>query len=285
MIHKKNAARKPKGPHPSLLHPHARAEDLQWNGDRLPPTFEWEFPARLLPTRRDARSEELSDEMDRALVAAIRASYEQTAPGVPSAGMAEAQRSFFDAYGRFLSYSVGANAIKVSCGRGCDRCCQHYPTSIHALEIALLHRHLAERPDCDALIEACRSRVEDFEGWKEFCEETYPERTPSEREDLALEHYYDEGNRCPFLGSDGACTVYEHRPMTCRMYLASSDPSFCQPEGITDPEADIFTIPPDESIAARLQRLDRAVDYWGHHPDLYRSLTRLHDWHRRWSGS
>lgn len=280
---KKTASKKPKGPHPSLLHPHARPEDVQWGGNRLPPTFEWEFPARLLPTRRDERSEELSDQMDMALVGAIRASYSQAEPGPPTEDMEIAQAAFFEAYGQFLSYSVGANGIKVSCGRGCDRCCHHFPTSVHALEIALLHRHIAGREDYAQLVEACRSRVQDYEGWKDFTEETYPDRTPSEREDLALEHYYDEGNRCPFLGGDGACTVYEFRPLTCRMYIATSHPSFCMPESITDEGADIFTIPPDESISSRMQRLDRAVDYWGHSPDLFRSIAKLHDWLERWT--
>jgi Fe-S-cluster containining protein len=278
----KSAPAKPKGPHPSALHPHASLEDVQWSGNRLPATFEWEFPARLLPTRRDESSERHSDAMDEALVKAIRASYAQGTPGAPTAEMAAAQQEFFAAYGQFLSHSIGANAIKVSCGRGCDRCCHHYPTSIHALEISLLYQHLRTRPDFEDLIAQCESRVEDFEGWKAFADETYPKRTPSAREDLALEHYYDERNRCPFLGGDGACTVYEHRPLTCRMYIATSDPHFCEAEHVTDDGADIFTIPPDESIAARMQRLDRAVDYWGHHPDLYRSLVKLHEWHLRW---
>lgn len=282
---KKTASTKPKGPHPSLLHPHARAEDVSWSGSRLAPAFEWEFPARLLPTRRDGRSEELSDLMDKALVEAIRASYAQTEPGPPTPEMATSQAAFFEAYGRFLSYSIQANAIRVSCGRGCDRCCHHFPTSVHALEIALLHRHIAGRADYAELVEACRSRAQDFDGWKEFAEETYPDRTPSEREDLALEHYYDEGNRCPFLGADGACTVYEFRPLTCRMYIATSHPSFCLPENVTDDDADIFTIPPDESVSTRLQRLDRAVDYWGHSPDLFRSIARLHDWLARWTST
>jgi uncharacterized protein len=29
---------------------------------------------------------------------------------------------------------------------------------------------------------------------------------------------YDERGRCPMLGDDGTCTIYEHRPRTCRVY-------------------------------------------------------------------
>lgn len=279
---RKTAAPKPKGPHPSSQHSHARDPEASWTGSRLPADFEWEFPARLLPTRRDAESESLSDALDAAALEAIRLSYAQTRPGLPDPELAAVQERFHDLYDRFLSYNVRANSLHVACGRGCDRCCRHYPTSIHALEIAHLYRHLKERPDLEALMQQCRDRVADFEGWTAFCEETYRESGSSEREDLALEHYYDEGNPCPFLGGDGACTVYRHRPTTCRMYLASSPPEVCEPESVTSPEADIFTIPPDESIAVRLKRLDRAIDYWGHHPDLYRSLVRIHEWHARW---
>lgn len=280
---RKSAPRKPKEEHPAARHPAADPADLEWSGSRLPPPFEWEFPARLLPTRRDPASEGFSDAMDRALVEALRASYAQAAPGGPTAAMAAAQADFFAAYHGFLDHNVSANAIAPTCGKGCGRCCQHYVTSVHALEVALLYEHLRARPDLDALIETCRSRVADHDAWKEFCDETYPDRGETARQDLALEHYYDEGNPCPLQRPDGACGVYEHRPLTCRMYLAASHPRYCEPEDVTAPEADVFTIPPDESIAARLERLDRAVDYWGHHPDLFRSLVRLHEWRRRWT--
>jgi hypothetical protein len=29
---------------------------------------------------------------------------------------------------------------------------------------------------------------------------------------------YDERGRCPMLAADGTCTIYEHRPRTCRVY-------------------------------------------------------------------
>jgi Fe-S-cluster containining protein len=278
----KSASKKPKGIHPSAQEVSGNSEPL-WSGTRLPPPFEWDFPARLLPTRRDEVSERWSDRMDQHLVDAIRASYAQSAPGAPTAEMLHAQREYHDAYGQFLSHNVAANSIHVSCGRGCSRCCHHFVTSTHALEVLSVYENIRHRDDIEALIAQCHQRVEDYDAWREFCGVTYPERSPSERDDLALEHYYDERNPCPFLEGDGACGVYPDRPMTCRMYLASSPPEFCEADHITDDEADIFTIPADESIAARLERLDRSVDFWGHSPDLYRSLVRLHEWRRRWT--
>jgi Fe-S-cluster containining protein len=280
---KKTASPKDKAPHPSLHETRHPFVDPPWNGVRLPATFEWEFPARLYASRRDEVSEKLSDEMDRLAVEALRGSYAMPGPGGPTPEMALLQKAFHDAYGRFLHHNLQANSVHVACGRGCSRCCHHFVTSVHALEVLCLYESLRKRPDLETLMEECSKRVDDFEGWKDFCEETYPERTADERDDLVLEHYYDEGNPCPFLASDGACGVYEHRPVTCRMYLASSPKEFCEPERVTDDGADIFTLPADESVAARLERLDRAVDYWGHSPDLFRSLVRLHQWRRRWT--
>jgi Fe-S-cluster containining protein len=280
----KTAAKKPKGEHPSTTRDqNLPLKETTWSGKRLPATFEWDFPARLLPTRRDQVSERWSDRMDIALVDAIRASYAQPGPGAPTEPMLHAQREYHDAYGQFLSHNIAANSIKVSCGRGCSRCCHHFVTSVHALEVLSFYENIRKRDDMEELIQSCEKRVADYDAWKEFCEETYPERTPAERDDLALEHYYDERLPCPFLDPEGACGAYPDRPMTCRMYIASSPPEFCEAENVTDDRADVFTIPADESIAARLERLDRAVDYWGHSPDLYRSLVKLHEWRRRWT--
>jgi len=68
----KTADKKPKGAHPSDLRQADAGTEPRWNGKRLPATFEWDFPARLLPTRRDEVSERWSDRMDMALVDAIR---------------------------------------------------------------------------------------------------------------------------------------------------------------------------------------------------------------------
>ena len=35
---------------------------------------------------------------------------------------------------------------------------------------------------------------------------------------------------CPFLDNAGACTVYEQRPLICRIYHVAGDPAHCDPK-------------------------------------------------------
>ena len=261
---------------------HGQADNGIPTGRRLSPLFEWDFPARLLPTRRDPTSERLSDAMDRALLGGLRDIEAMRRPGAPPPGLAKALRTYHDAFGQFLSYNLSANGIQMSCGRGCARCCHHFVTSVHASEVLVIYEALRQREDLESLIEQCRERATDFDGWRAFAEETYSEKSAKDQDDLALEHYYDEGNPCPFLAHDGTCGIYEIRPTTCRMYMATSAQRYCEPEQTHEDASDIFTLPPDESIAARMAQLDLATDYWGHTPDLFRSLAKLHQWRLRW---
>lgn len=248
---------------------------------RLEATFVWDEPARLLPTRRDIVSNRISDRLDAILQKALQES-EAMGPGAPTPALKALQREFHEVYGQFLSHNLQANNIHPTCGKGCSHCCCHYVTSAHALEVLAIYEHLQQRPELEAHMAACAERVEHFEGWQDFCDENYPEKDDNGRENMALDHYFDERHRCPFLEKTGACGIYEVRPLTCRMYLAETDPLLCTPEGISEEESSVFTIPPDESVVARIEQLDEALDYWGHSLELFRSLSKLHAWRKRW---
>lgn len=258
---------------------HAPPRTATWWEDEtlLPATFEWDAPARLLPTRRDAISLPLLLAMDRAVKSILRAAYEGGKE--LAAAIREGVAALHQAYSEHQAYNIGANAVPVRCGRGCARCCSHYVVSVHAAEILSIHDALRRRPDYGRFIRACRRRVASFAGWREFVEKAYAgeRRTKAERYDLALEHYYDEDVGCPFLAEDGACGIYDVRPLSCRMYLASSSPDYCATGRNTLEESDIFTMPVEESVAIRLERLDRVLDDWGHDGELFSSLVRLHE--------
>ncbi|MBN1309680.1 MAG: YkgJ family cysteine cluster protein, partial [Chitinispirillaceae bacterium] len=50
--------------------------------------------------------------------------------------------------------------------------------------------------------------------------------------DLLLAVFYRMRRPCPLLGDDGGCSIYEVRPLTCRIYVSFSDPQRCNPDYI-----------------------------------------------------
>lgn len=93
----------------------------------------------------------------------------------------------------------------IQCGRGCSHCC-HGPVEIGPHEAALLVRGARETgvPLNRPLLER-QSR---------YTAATWRQQPPADR-------------ACVFLGSNGACTVYAHRPGACRKLLVVTDPAFC----------------------------------------------------------
>ena len=93
----------------------------------------------------------------------------------------------------------------IRCRKGCDFCC-HGPVEIWPQEAALLVE-AARR----AGIELDRSRIE---RQSRYSEETWREQPMADK-------------ACVFLGADGACRVYESRPISCRKLLVVTDPVLC----------------------------------------------------------
>lgn len=67
-----------------------------------------------------------------------------------------------------------------------------------------------------------------------------------------------EKNRCVFLGSDGACRVYDKRPTNCRKYLVRSDPQVCNTVG---GRPEIVASLEVETMASGFADLDQNFDH------------------------
>ena len=97
---------------------------------------------------------------------------------------------------------------KPSCGKGCSFCC-YMKTDISDDEAVLLTAYSKEigfKIDYDYLKKQLVSKDEDYMKLK-----------LSER-------------KCVFLDKEGACSVYQHRPMACRKLIVVSDKSKCDTE-------------------------------------------------------
>jgi len=104
-----------------------------------------------------------------------------------------------------LDRENGADSENIRCGRGCNHCC-HEAVEIWPQEAVLLAETVHE-----AGIEL------DHAGLERQSRYTIDNWRQHSREDRA----------CVFLGSDGACRVYESRPNACRKLLVVSDPVLC----------------------------------------------------------
>lgn len=96
----------------------------------------------------------------------------------------------------------------IQCGKGCNHCC-HEAVEIWPQEAALLAGIVR---DTDMTLDMAR-----LERQSQYTVDTWRQQPIADR-------------ACVFLGSDGACAVYESRPNACRKLLVVTDPALCDAE-------------------------------------------------------
>lgn len=89
---------------------------------------------------------------------------------------------------------------KIGCSAGCGSCC-HQAVDVTIPEAILLALEIGR--DGDPRKPEVRARADEFAA-----------RTPEDR--------FKKPIRCPMLGVDGRCSVYEMRPVVCRSYYSDS---------------------------------------------------------------
>jgi Fe-S-cluster containining protein len=99
--------------------------------------------------------------------------------------------------------AVAPRASEVSCRKGCSHCC-HIDVCITIEEAKLL---VYAADEAGVAIDAERLAAQ---------------AAPKRWADVPQEE-----RACVFLGSDGACRVYEHRPTVCRKHHVVSPPDEC----------------------------------------------------------
>jgi Fe-S-cluster containining protein len=100
--------------------------------------------------------------------------------------------------------------VQVSCGKGCAGCC-HYEVEVTPDEAVLL-REVVQRG-----VPVDRDRLE--------------LQARRERQSVEWLRFWSPENRCVFLGADGACQIYEHRPSICRKHVVTSPVAACTTAG------------------------------------------------------
>ena len=104
-----------------------------------------------------------------------------------------------------------ALAPAAACRKGCSHCC-HIPVAISDIEATFIGRHTGRTP-------ASPSGAMKLQDVSELDEQG---------RGLAMARLRPDQSPCPFL-EDGACTIYEARPMACRtLFNLDDDSLLCQ---------------------------------------------------------
>jgi Fe-S-cluster containining protein len=108
----------------------------------------------------------------------------------------------------------GQGVKRVACHKGCDHCCYH-PVFVTLPEALWLYRKLVTRHTWSP---ALRDKVN---------------KTSELTFGLNPAVWTMAMIPCPFL-EDHKCSIYQDRPMACRVTLATQDPYYCHPHRILE---------------------------------------------------
>jgi len=130
------------------------------------------------------------------------------------------------------------NGEQISCKKGCGACCvQLVPISdTEAREISKLIKTFskAKKSALMSKFEAAKKQLTDANLWQRL---SHPE-TIAEDQMRSLGHeYFSQQIPCPFL-EDGACSIHQVRPLSCREFLVTSPAEYCSNPN----ELDVVTV-------------------------------------------
>jgi Fe-S-cluster containining protein len=126
-------------------------------------------------------------------------------------------REFLEGVERWFASVRRKHAGQMQCGRGCAQCC-HGIFDISLPDAVLLAEGLAALPPelLERVKEAARAIQEGItKSTPELSTPHLLHVLSAERIDAIVERA--NSPRCPLLGEDNQCLVYEHRPLACRL--------------------------------------------------------------------
>lgn len=105
-------------------------------------------------------------------------------------------------------------AIEVRCQPGCEDCC-HAVFSVSLTEASFIEECLRELAANPVMFEKIAGRAVEFRKELARLEKELP---LADNDRAASEKFGRWRIRCPMLGEDRRCAIYELRPLTCRVY-------------------------------------------------------------------
>jgi Fe-S-cluster containining protein len=161
---------------------------------------------------------------------------------------------FYAAYDAYVHAALKMEDRPITCSKSCSACCRHFVSSVEPFELAALHLHIRDGENYPDILFASHKNSTVYE---KIMEAEVPDEEAADR---ALYRYFLKSRACPFLQKDGACGVYEYRPMSCRMFFAESPARFCAGKAIASPWNRNFQIELPEVAEEALGRCSQYLE-------------------------
>lgn len=124
----------------------------------------------------------------------------------------------------FMEEQTAASERKPRCKKGCSACCEQLVLLTVGEAVNILRRYpavVAER--IQALTHQAAIAHQTFDG--QHCDPSTP--AGAQALEVITELWWEKRVPCVFLDRDGTCSIYEHRPISCRQHWVASDPELC----------------------------------------------------------
>ena len=171
---------------------------------------------------------------------------------------------FWTFYEQYLEFVQSKE--KFSCRAGCSACCFDNPRGNTGVEILWLYSHLRNRADYFSFIQKVIAKASKFE--KMFKENGSDFAKAQAQWKL-------QRNPCPFLNNENRCSVYSHRPIACRMFVALTPANWCDPSNENYAQAVNPHLEPPFVIRKILLQISKRLGLDQLPTDLLRALALL----------
>ena len=168
----------------------------------------------------------------------------------------DAIHAIYEAYDAFAAELMDAAGLDVTCARGCTWCCNEVPTPVRGFELLEIYHQVQPRKGYRKVHDRCAELA------GRFTEEL--ERTSGGRASVksdgeafiaARMAYLRAGEPCAFLDRQlRTCTVYDVRPLACRMHFSLDEPLGCDPADSREPRTP--NLAPPEPLVDLMRDID-----------------------------
>lgn len=152
----------------------------------------------------------------------------------------------------------------VTCSKSCSYCCCHTVTSVEPYEIMRIDWILKQSAEYSTYM------VRLFQRWRVFEEIAKMEK--SYDEDVVLYKDYLKGIPCPFLSFSKKCSIYNIRPIPCRMFFSLSKPLLCEGENTVSKANKNIVVELSDEIEEHLAEAGNFLEQYEISPFLFKGL-------------